>query len=587
MKKVLFFFAVTALLLFNGREARSQMVGIGVDVPSAALDVQTTNTYSAIHVLRSLTPSASAVAGVEINDDSDWGALDIYYTNTSSPNGVGAYIETSGTGTGLWATNTDATNFNPVALITQGGVGDGIMINMLNGSGDGIYIQMFDGNNGTQIWTFDDLQNAILTDHSGYDSWAMFNILESGAGVYNIHLSPSPYSFYTDLSQFGAGSYNVAYTAYMDGSDGDGLYFSNTDGSLTGDGFGLLAFVNTRTATVGTSVYGGLLGGEQYGPGHGIIVNHYGATGRNAEFNVIGGNNSDPAIFAVHQGPGSAILVQNQDNSIPGTVYVVDAAYSGTDVGDHVGVYGYSAPTANRGVGLLGDGGDYGIFSLSDLGATGAKTFLIDHPLDPENKLLKHFSMESDKVLNVYQGTASIGRSGQARIELPAYFEAINKEFSYQLTAIGTPVQPWVAREIDGNSFIVAGKPGSKVSWMVIANRNDAYVRANPDKIVAELPKKPGQVGKFIDPASHGKPAEKGIFYRDPARGQMSELPKRPEIRPATTGRVVDKQVLRDQGRAMKTAAPATARRPESVAAPAELPRMEIRREIRTWDEIR
>ena len=59
-------------------------------------------------------------------------------------------------------------------------------------------------------------------------------------------------------------------------------------------------------------------------------------------------------------------------------------------------------------------------------------------------------------------------------VELPTYFELINTNFSYQLTAIGTPQQPYVLTEISGNTFEIAGEPNTKVSWTVYADRNDA-----------------------------------------------------------------------------------------------------------------
>jgi hypothetical protein len=41
-------------------------------------------------------------------------------------------------------------------------------------------------------------------------------------------------------------------------------------------------------------------------------------------------------------------------------------------------------------------GADAGVFAFGDVGATGGKPFIIDHPLDPENKMLRHFALESN-----------------------------------------------------------------------------------------------------------------------------------------------------------------------------------------------
>ncbi|MFL5752248.1 MAG: hypothetical protein ACJ76F_02485, partial [Bacteroidia bacterium] len=63
--------------------------------------------------------------------------------------------------------------------------------------------------------------------------------------------------------------------------------------------------------------------------------------------------------------------------------------------------------------------GAYGVYSNGNFGATGTKSFNIDHPKDPQNKFLRHFSMESDEVLNVYRGTIVFDANGEALVTLP------------------------------------------------------------------------------------------------------------------------------------------------------------------------
>ena len=66
-------------------------------------------------------------------------------------------------------------------------------------------------------------------------------------------------------------------------------------------------------------------------------------------------------------------------------------------------------------------------------------SFKIDHPLDPENKYLYHSFVESPDMMNVYNGNVMLDGSGNATVELPEYFESLNREFRYQLTPIGAP----------------------------------------------------------------------------------------------------------------------------------------------------
>ncbi|GEB57052.1 hypothetical protein SGA01_26570 [Streptomyces gardneri] len=78
----------------------------------------------------------------------------------------------------------------------------------------------------------------------------------------------------------------------------------------------------------------------------------------------------------------------------------------------------------------------------------GGKSFLIDHPLDPENRYLQHACVESPEPLNICRGTVVTDDNGQAAVQLPAYFEALNTNVTHQLTVIGQFAQAVVSEEI-------------------------------------------------------------------------------------------------------------------------------------------
>ena len=69
----------------------------------------------------------------------------------------------------------------------------------------------------------------------------------------------------------------------------------------------------------------------------------------------------------------------------------------------------------------------------------GSGTFKIDHPLDPANKFLSHSFVESPDMMNIYNGNVTTDAGGEAIVELPDYFEALNRDPRYQLTVIGSP----------------------------------------------------------------------------------------------------------------------------------------------------
>jgi hypothetical protein len=147
-----------------------------------------------------------------------------------------------------------------------------------------------------------------------------------------------------------------------------------------------------------------------------------------------------------------------------------------------------------------------------NLNVTGSKNFKIDHPLDPENKYLVHAAIESSEVLNVYSGNVKTNAKGEAVVTLPDWFEALNKDFRYQLTVVGTFAQAIVSEEIKGNRFTIkTSSPQVKVSWQVTGIRSDAGTRSQPFKVEEEKPQR--ERGTYLSPEAHGQPEERGVEW--------------------------------------------------------------------------
>jgi hypothetical protein len=139
-------------------------------------------------------------------------------------------------------------------------------------------------------------------------------------------------------------------------------------------------------------------------------------------------------------------------------------------------------------------------------------SFKIDHPLDPENKYLYHSFVESPDMMNIYNGNIVTDQKGDAVVELPAYFAALNKEFRYQLTVIGTFAQAIVADEIKDNRFTIKTNAANvKVSWQVTGIRQDVY--ANKNRIKVEEDKPVRERGSFLHPEVFGQPEERGVEW--------------------------------------------------------------------------
>jgi len=116
-------------------------------------------------------------------------------------------------------------------------------------------------------------------------------------------------------------------------------------------------------------------------------------------------------------------------------------------------------------------------------------------------------------MLNVYSGNVLLDTSGEARVELPEWFEVLNGDFRYQLTAIGAPgPNLHVADTIAGGSFRIAGgAPGMQVSWQVTGVRHDPVALAARADVVQEKPSP--EVGKYLNPDAYGMPATTAVGY--------------------------------------------------------------------------
>ncbi len=175
----------------------------------------------------------------------------------------------------------------------------------------------------------------------------------------------------------------------------------------------------------------------------------------------------------------------------------------------HTSVLGLADPTNS----LARAGSFWGDVMVTGTLQKAGGSFRIDHPLDPANKYLSHSFVESPDMLNIYNGTVTLDEQGEAWVELPEWFEAINKDYRYQLTPIGAPMpELHVAEEIADNRFKIAGGvPGKRVSWQVTGVRDDPWARAH--RIPVEEEKEGEERGRYLHPELYGQPIEKGLVW--------------------------------------------------------------------------
>jgi hypothetical protein len=294
------------------------------------------------------------------------------------------------------------------------------------------------------------------------------------------------------------------------------------NGSGTASGRALFNIVNTNPAHSAIAGNGAqaLSGANTGGAG---VAGYGGASNGTSSTNGIGG----PGVSAFG-GDGTA----EADNGGVGVIATGGSANnSGGTGGTGVVAWGGSSNIGGDGIRAIGGSGTVeggaGIYAVqsngSDAGdfagnvdvagslSKSSGSFKIDHPLDPANKYLYHSFVESPDMMNIYNGNVVTDGSGTAIITMPAWFEALNTDFRYQLTVIGQFAQAIIASEItNGNFTIKSSKPGVKVSWQVTGIRQDAW--ANAHRIQVEVDKPHGDQGHYLHPELFGHEGEPNIL---------------------------------------------------------------------------
>lgn len=424
--------------------------------------------------------------------------------------------------------------------------------------------------------------SAVATSGSAYGVYGL-SASTTGSGVYGYAnaTSGANYGVYgRSASTEGSGVFGAAYDSsgtnygvygYSDSSAGHGVF--GVAGAATGANYGVYG---RSYSTAGLGVYGmasadsGITGGvygrsnstsgrgvfgwatATSGSTYGVLGQSDSPDGRGVYGLAVADSGAAYGLYGLSASTegrgvygfanavsGTTYGMYGQSNSTAGRgVYGFANAVSGTTYG----VYGQSNSTAGTGVvgrTTAASGNTIGVYGQSD-SASGyagyfngrvhvagtlskaAGSFKIDHPLDPANKYLSHSFVESPDMMNVYNGNVMLDEQGEAWVDLPDWFEALNRDFRYQLTPIGGPgPNLYVAQKVQGNRFQIAGgAPDMEVSWQVTGIRQDAY--ANAHRIPVEEAKLEDERGLYLHPTELGQPKERGLDYqRDSALREM------------------------------------------------------------------
>lgn len=260
-----------------------------------------------------------------------------------------------------------------------------------------------------------------------------------------------------------------------------------------------------------------------------FLIHHIGVSGHVAEFEIDNSSHSGSLLQLQTNGQGEALMIYNDgtddaikiDNNTTAACAInidnnsdLDAIHINNDNISQHGIWlknysDYEAllvqnygtdnsaniridnpSNSDNALEVYTNGTGYAGYFYGDVHINGTltgsnKQFVIDHPSDPYNKILRHSCVESSEMMNIYKGRAKLV-NGEVVIELPNYFDALNHPEHREINL--TPVNGWsplyLNGEIANNQFVVKttdqGNKNQEFSWVVYAVRNDKWAQDHP-----------------------------------------------------------------------------------------------------------
>ncbi|MCX7732326.1 MAG: hypothetical protein N2248_04095, partial [candidate division WOR-3 bacterium] len=300
-------------------------------------------------------------------------------------------------------------------------------------------------------------------------------------------------------------------------------------------------YIATISGGYGNSAAGS---GSTVGGGYCNIASHDGATVGGGYFNTAGSENTTIAGGLRNMATGyTATIAGGNMNMASGYAATIPGGYADTAAGNYSFATNnnsfvpasYSNSAAFNGeVATASNQTRVGILSKA------SGSFTIDHPLDPYGKILNHYFVEGPEMLNIYRGSVVLDTSGKAEVRLPDYFSALNRNPHIQLTGVGTS-DVYVAEEVRGNTFVIGGRPGTKVFWQVTGERQDISAEVTRRLMPVEQKKTGALAGRMLDDdflAGCMEQLERegkadGINFRTAAgRARYEQMKNPPRIKP-------------------------------------------------------
>lgn len=325
---------------------------------------------------------------------------------------------------------------------------------------------------------------------------AIWGDVAGGTGVFGSSSTGQGISGVSNTGYGAQGTSASGYSGVYGSSAHNGIYGETAS---TGD-----SGVYGHNSSSGWGVFGGSVTG--YGVEGTTGTGYSGVYGTGAHNGLYGETSSvsDSGVYGHNGGTG---------NGVTGVSASGDGVYGRTDFDGSFGIVGAVLKYSNGtqvGASIYGQNfsGIAGYFNgsvtVNGMLTKSGGSFKIDDPLDPANKYLSHSFVESPDMKNVYDGIATLDANGEGTVQLPDWFQALNRDYRYQLTCVGGYAPVYIAEKVAQNRFKIAGgRAGLEVSWQVTGIRQDAW--ANAHRIPVEEMKPAGARGTYLHPELFGQ----------------------------------------------------------------------------------
>ena len=313
--------------------------------------------------------------------------------------------------------------------------------------------------------------HGIVVDSSDWNGMVIDNSNMSGVVIRNpnhnglvVHETGENGIYVLDAGQVGMAMHQPqSHGIVIDSAGADGMRIINpTDDGINIEG------ANDDGVTIVNSTNDGI---------------HVNGAGGSAGIFLKSATSDDPAVIIAHSDDTKSDLKLLGDGRIENT--------------DNMEIWIDSDNDQDIGAFIIRNSGGWGAMAVFENGdvnvvgnlSKGGGSFKIDHPLDPYNKYLYHSFVESPDMMNVYNGNVHLDKNGEALVEMEDWFEALNRDYRYQLTPIGAAADVYIAQKIENGKFKIAGgNAGQEVSWQVTGIRQDAYANEHRIPIVEIKP---------------------------------------------------------------------------------------------------